>query len=76
MPWIHVDDRLPPLDQEVHVAGDYIAMDPHGRPLYGPFPRASRRQHHGLPDLPWYWSSAYWRATTGIRWWWSDATTD
>ena len=67
MTWVSVNDRLPPPEKAVFVAGDYTPMDEQGRPLWGGFPKASRRCYEGVE---WFWGSSYWRATAGVRWWW------
>ena len=69
MPWVDVKDKLPPLECLVLVAGDYIPMDDKGFPLYG-FPKASRRQYHGMSS--WFWDSSQWRGTVDIRWWYES----
>jgi hypothetical protein len=67
MPWVRVEERLPPLDEEVHVAGDYT---PRG---YG-YPLAKRvdRRSWWRRDQFWEWSSREWRGMVAIRAWWED----
>lgn len=69
MPWISTDDRLPPLDVRVMVAGDFIPMDRYGQFTHG-CGYASRRHYAGMDD--WFWASEHWRATVGVRWWFDE----
>ena len=57
MPWVSVEDRLPPLDVRVPVAGDHIPMDEQGRFKYG-CGYATRRLHPATKTS--YWSSDQW----------------
>lgn len=70
--WIHISERLPPLNRRVYVAGHFTPMDASGKPLYG-FPIAVRRQ---APGYTWEWRSSQWRGECGLEWWFDDERQD
>ena len=71
MPWIDVDERLPPMGKRVPVFGEYTPVDPKTNQVIGGTPYACRRPDR-YAKSGWEWSSEQWRGTVAIGFWWEE----